>query len=111
MTPDRANLMDSIDYHALDILQVPFLKSYLHYNEPGKRYPYLSKDNKDANICQVLSNSSFKEFLDFCDMFDLDTVEDADEYLDKAIETKKLASKKDVNTTKDVDDNKYSFLC
>jgi len=43
-------------------------------------------------------------------MFDLDTVEDADEYLDKAIETKKLASKKDVNTTKDVEEEEAEDL-
>jgi len=85
------------------MLNVPYLKSFLHNKEPTIRYPYKSKDTKEDNICQILQTSTFKDFCKFCEEESLDTNQDAEIFLDNIIEVKKLTSKKDLNVTKDVE--------
>ena len=99
----QSDILGSTDYHALDIAQVPFLKGFMHDKEPSKRYPYPSADNKEQNIVQILTSSTFDDFCKFVEDNDLDNKQDAEDFLSKIIETKKLASSKSISVVRDED--------
>jgi hypothetical protein len=114
---DRANVSEDVstiksskDFFALNMLNVPYHKSFLHNTEPTIRYPYKSKDTKEDNVCQILQTSTFKDFCKFCEEESLDTNQDAEIFLDNIIEVKKLTSKKDLNVTKDVEGEQAESL-
>ena len=92
---------NSTDYYALNVLQVSFLKSYLHNFEPTTRYPYRSKEIKKDLILHILSKSSVADVLKFCEENGLDNSIDATNYLEKIIAHKKLGIESNLNVTRD----------